>query len=174
MWPSTQLWCMPKETHMPNFSKIGASLPPPPPLPPPKILCSLWCVPLVGYIMVLSSYPVVGVLIATSCDHHYVFILDIVLLSYIVLYINSWLIPLLGICTLSQIARFMGSTRGPSGADKTQMGHMLAPWTLLSEILSQPSNKNRNTQPLCRVRSWNIVICYICLLHSYFIQHCNV
>ena len=30
------------------------------------------------------------------------------------------------------IARFMGPTWGPSGADRTLMGPMLAPWTLLS------------------------------------------
>ena len=30
------------------------------------------------------------------------------------------------------IARFMGPTWGPSGADRTQMGPMLSPWTLLS------------------------------------------
>ena len=30
------------------------------------------------------------------------------------------------------IARFMGPTWGPSGADRTQVGPMLAPWTLLS------------------------------------------
>ena len=30
------------------------------------------------------------------------------------------------------IASFMGSTWGPSGADRTQVGSMLAPWTLLS------------------------------------------
>ena len=30
------------------------------------------------------------------------------------------------------IARFMGPTRGPSGTDRTQVGPMLAPWTLLS------------------------------------------
>ena len=35
-----------------------------------------------------------------------------------------------GITTL--IARFMGPTWGPSGADRTQVGPMLAPWTLLS------------------------------------------
>ena len=29
------------------------------------------------------------------------------------------------------IARFMGPTWGPSGADRTQVGIMLAPWTLL-------------------------------------------
>ena len=34
----------------------------------------------------------------------------------------------------SPIARFMGPTWGPSGADSTQVGPMLAPWTLLSGI----------------------------------------
>ena len=33
---------------------------------------------------------------------------------------------------VSLIARFMGATWGPSGADRTQVGPMLAPWTLLS------------------------------------------
>ena len=31
--------------------------------------------------------------------------------------------------------RFMGPTCGPSGADRTQVGPMLAPWTLLSRML---------------------------------------
>ena len=35
----------------------------------------------------------------------------------------------------SLIARFMGPTWGPSGADRTQVGPMLAPWTLLSGLL---------------------------------------
>ena len=34
----------------------------------------------------------------------------------------------------SLIARFMGPTLGPSGADRTRVGRMLAPWTLLSGI----------------------------------------
>ena len=34
--------------------------------------------------------------------------------------------------TATLIARFMGPTWGPSGADRTQEGPMLAPWTLLS------------------------------------------
>ena len=37
----------------------------------------------------------------------------------------------------SQIARFRGPTLGPSGADRTQVGPMLVPWTLLSEITSK-------------------------------------
>ena len=37
------------------------------------------------------------------------------------------------------IARFMGPTWGPSGADRTQMGPMLAPWTLLSGSTSVSS-----------------------------------
>ena len=35
----------------------------------------------------------------------------------------------------SLITRFMGPTWGPSGADRTQMGPTLAPWTLLSGVL---------------------------------------
>ena len=34
----------------------------------------------------------------------------------------------------SLIARFIGPTWGPSGADRTQVGPMLAPWTLLSGL----------------------------------------
>ena len=34
--------------------------------------------------------------------------------------------------TVTLIARFMGPIWGPSGADRTQVGPMLAPWTLLS------------------------------------------
>ena len=33
-------------------------------------------------------------------------------------------------------ARFVGPTWGPSGADRTQVGPMLAPWTLLSGTIS--------------------------------------
>ena len=33
---------------------------------------------------------------------------------------------------ITQIARFTGPTWGPPGADRTQVGPMLAPWTLLS------------------------------------------
>ena len=35
----------------------------------------------------------------------------------------------------SLIARFMGPTWGPSGANRTQVGTMLAPWTLLSGFM---------------------------------------
>ena len=34
-------------------------------------------------------------------------------------------------------ARFMGPTWGPSGADRTQVGLVLAPWTLLSGMLNE-------------------------------------
>ena len=44
------------------------------------------------------------------------------------------LFPLL-LCSLSLIARFMGPTWGPSGADRIQVGPVLAPWTLLSEMI---------------------------------------
>ena len=35
----------------------------------------------------------------------------------------------------SQITSFMGPTWGPSGTNRTQVGPMLAPWTLLSGLL---------------------------------------
>ena len=38
----------------------------------------------------------------------------------------------LAITKTTLIARFVGPTWGPSGADRTQVGPMLAPWTLLS------------------------------------------
>ena len=41
------------------------------------------------------------------------------------------------VCIPSPIARFMGPTWGPSGADRTQVGPMLAPWTLLSGFVYQ-------------------------------------
>ena len=40
--------------------------------------------------------------------------------------------PIMCVCSL--IAKFLGPTRGPSGADSIQVGPMLAPWTLLSGL----------------------------------------
>ena len=37
------------------------------------------------------------------------------------------------------IAKFMGPTKGPSGADRIQVGPMLAPWTLLYGIMLTPN-----------------------------------
>ena len=45
--------------------------------------------------------------------------------------VNLWSNRLPG---LSQIARHMGPTWGPPGDDRTQVGPMLAPWTLLSGL----------------------------------------
>ena len=39
-----------------------------------------------------------------------------------------------------QITRFMGTTWDPSGADRSQVGPMLAPWTLLSGSISSTSS----------------------------------
>ena len=44
----------------------------------------------------------------------------------------SGILPLHHQCSTSLIARFMGPTWGPSGADRSQVGHMFFPWTLLS------------------------------------------
>ena len=40
------------------------------------------------------------------------------------------------VSTQPLIARFMGPTWGPSGTDRTQVGHIFAPWTLLSGALT--------------------------------------
>ena len=37
-------------------------------------------------------------------------------------------------CKMSQIAKFIGPTWDPPGADRTQVGPKLAPWTLLSGV----------------------------------------
>ena len=50
---------------------------------------------------------------------------------------------------ISLIARIMGPTWAPSGADRTQVGPMLAPWTLLSEILCDKICDEKKWQPLC-------------------------
>ena len=44
----------------------------------------------------------------------------------------SWPQWVCSIAGIALIARFIGPTWGPSGADRTQVGPMLAPWTLLS------------------------------------------
>ena len=44
----------------------------------------------------------------------------------------------------SLIARFMGPTWGPSGADRTQLDPMLTPWTLLSGLLRNQFRPQRH------------------------------
>ena len=53
--------------------------------------------------------------------------------------LGTCMLIVVGITAL--IARFMGPTRGPSGADRTQVGPMLAPWTLLSGSLLHSKQK---------------------------------
>ena len=49
----------------------------------------------------------------------------------------------------SQIARFMGSTWGPPGSCRPQMGPMMAPWTLLSGIHYTMRNMHTGLTLLC-------------------------
>ena len=60
------------------------------------------------------------------------------------------------------LARFMGSTWGPSGADRTQMGPMLAPWTLLSGTCSGYGRRDFLATKHCTVTTiyatWEIFI----------------
>ena len=62
---------------------------------------------------------------------------------------------------ISLIARFMGPTWGPSGADRPHVGPMLAPWTLLSGIVCAAFCwrwqmwQNKKKTRLCL---WNMVV----------------
>ena len=64
------------------------------------------------------------------------------------------------------IAKFLGPTWGPSGADRTQVGPMFAPGTVLSGLTSDyrnasemvPKDISKTQQPTKRVyNSWNII-----------------
>ena len=48
---------------------------------------------------------------------------------------TNWWKNIINVWETSLIARFMGPTWGPSGADRTQVGRMLTPWTLLSGMV---------------------------------------
>ena len=62
----------------------------------------------------------------------------------------------------SQIAKFMGPTWGPPGSCRPQMGHMLAPWTLLSGI----SINQQFTTIACNYNlRWPSKKCLDCLLY---------
>ena len=54
----------------------------------------------------------------------------------IIVCLFSWHLEWLWRTMRFQIARFMGLTWAPPGADRTQVGPMLAPWTLLWGFLS--------------------------------------
>ena len=51
------------------------------------------------------------------------------------------------ISVMTLITRFMGPTWGPSGADRTQVGPMLAPWTLLSGKAYLPGGRHHDNYP---------------------------
>ena len=71
------------------------------------------------------------------------------------------------------IARFMGPIWGPSGADRTQVGPMLAPWTLLSGntqfirlhriyicITQRIVNTQQTMLSATKFVQWNVHICH--------------
>ena len=77
---------------------------------------------------------------------------------------------------VSLTARFVGPTWNPSGADRFQVGPMLAPWTLLSDVLFRLSVKggaifNSPIQlklPFAVFRKWNLYD--ISKVHSMYYQ----
>ena len=54
--------------------------------------------------------------------------------------LNHWIVSKEPNMCTSLIARFMGPAWGPSGADRIQVGPMLAPWTLLSGVFCSPGH----------------------------------
>ena len=72
---------------------------------------------------------------------------------------------------MSLIARFMGPSWGLSGADRTQVGPMLAPWNLLSGVCYRkpivcPSGKDI----VCVIVSWRSYICLLLCFSYCFIE----
>ena len=65
--------------------------------------------------------------------------------------------PYLTIVSTTQIARFMGPTWGPSGADRSLVGPMLTPWTFLSGYLSSMGQRARVHACYCAVTApWRL------------------
>ena len=79
-------------------------------------------------------------------------------LTYLSLFTRAQMV--LGAPYVAQIARFMGPTWGPSGADRTQMGPMLAKWTLLSGYFERttshvnPVQTSANSAKMCSLTSF--------------------
>ena len=59
---------------------------------------------------------------------------------------------------MSQITRFMGPTWGSSWADRTQVGPMLAPWTLLSGVYNEISPQYVNLNLLSDIFRHSTII----------------
>ena len=68
----------------------------------------------------------------------------------------------------SQLKRFMGPTLGPPGADRTQMGPMLAPWTLLLGLLYK-YNPSWLVKLLFVIKS-----CYAAISSWFMHTHCTI
>ena len=68
----------------------------------------------------------------------------------------TWTFPHPHLYSTTLIARFMGPTWGPYGADRTQVGPMLAPWTLLSGYRCEKHN-HQGKKPTCCRHLLNIV-----------------
>ena len=72
--------------------------------------------------------------------HHYYYVWIINVLATFIILLFMFIQCFLEGKNMALIASFMGPTWGPSGADRTQVGPMLAPWTLLSGVDQPPSD----------------------------------
>ena len=73
---------------------------------------------------------------------------------------------------LSLITRFMGPTWSQSGADRTQVNSMLAPWTLLSWILVHKAYVTfyKNDTMWWWTLIWSIIL--LCVVQKHTWSHC--
>ena len=77
--------------------------------------------------------------------------------------------PLAPSPTVSLIARFMGPTWGPSGADRTQVGPMLAPWILLSGMPTVTRQQPQFTVCRCHLYANSICFCVWVICFLFFV-----
>ena len=70
------------------------------------------------------------------------------------------------------IARFIGPAWGPSGAERTQVGPMLAPWTLLSGNVALSSARCHGIH--LRALSWEDLKISVCKWRLHFLNHIQI
>ena len=104
------------------------------------------------------SFPEGHVLIIEACHRHLTlsYWLDSMMTTY-ESYCTRYMV-LKTISKLSLIAKFRGPTWGPSGADRTQVCPMLAPWTLFSGMFKRWHEINRviiaSVNDRCQAITW--------------------
>ena len=93
---------------------------------------TFWTNENIFFIISTWQWSVSGSGITNWCRGYFWSPLRLLFPHYLIFYFHDFYICVLSIPITTLIARFMGPTWGPPGADRAQVGPMLAPWTLLS------------------------------------------